>query len=118
MLEITNPADGSRIREIDSDNEKTIKEKYTLARTALPSWVAVPLRSRLEVIDKFKKAVEQKKGELARTLTSETGKPITQSRNELNALAARLDFFLEKTKAALAPEAVLNEPKMREEITH
>ena len=118
MLEITNPADGSRIREIDSDNEKTIKEKYALARAAQPAWAATAFADRLGAMRRFKEAIEQRKDQLARTLTSETGKPITQSRNELNALAGRLDFFLEKTKAALAPEAVLNDPKMQEEITH
>ena len=48
------------------------------------------------------------------------GKPIRQSRNELNALAGRIDFFLEHSEAALAPESVLEAPedKLAERITH
>ncbi len=118
MLKIINPADDSLVREIKSDNDETIRAKYSAARAAQPIWAALALAERLGTIRRFKELVEKRKDELARTLTLETGKPITQSRNELNALAGRLDFFLEKTKAALAPETVLNEPKMREEITH
>ncbi len=118
MLKIINPADDSLVREIKSDNDETIRAKYSAARAAQPIWAALALAERLGTIRRFKELVEKRKDELARTLTLETGKPITQSRNELSALAGRLDFFLEKTKAALAPETVHNEPKMREEITH
>jgi len=46
------------------------------------------------------------------------GKPIRQSRGELDAVAGRIDFFLNNTKSALAPETVLTDPEMRERITH
>ncbi len=39
---------------------------------------------------------------LAATLTRETGKPISQSRNELNGLLGRIDFFLEQVEPAMA----------------
>ena len=42
-----------------------------------------------------------------RTLTSEVGKPIRQSRNELNGLLGRLDFFLEEAPRTLRNETVL-----------
>jgi acyl-CoA reductase-like NAD-dependent aldehyde dehydrogenase len=36
-------------------------------------------------------------------MTRETGKPIKMSRNELNGLLPRIDFFLAETGAATAP---------------
>ena len=118
MLKIINPADDSLVREVESDDGESIVAKYSAARAAQPAWAALALAERLGALRRFKASVEKRKDELARTLTLETGKPIAQSRNELNALAGRLDYFLEKTKAAIAPEAVLNDPKMKEEITH
>jgi acyl-CoA reductase-like NAD-dependent aldehyde dehydrogenase len=55
---------------------------------------------------------------LAAILTSEVGKPIAQSRNELKGLLGRIDFFLEQTEAALAPREVHAEPGLREAISH
>jgi acyl-CoA reductase-like NAD-dependent aldehyde dehydrogenase len=117
-VKIFNPADGTLIKELAEDDARSVASKYARARAAQPSWAAVPLGNRLGAIEKFKKRVEQEKNQLARTLTAETGKPITQSRNELNALAGRIDFFLQNMKAALDPETVLAEPQMREQITH
>ena len=46
---------------------------------------------------------------LARTLTAEVGKPITQARNELKAMAGRLEFFLNETANVLKEDVVLRE---------
>jgi acyl-CoA reductase-like NAD-dependent aldehyde dehydrogenase len=120
MLRITNPADGSVIRELAENDAQAVAAKYARARAAQPAWAALALDERLGAIRRFRNLVEERKTELARTLTSETGKPIAQSRNELNALAGRIDFFLDKAQAALAPESVLEDApgKLAERITH
>ena len=117
-MKILNPSDGSLIRELAQDDARAVAAKYARARAAQPGWAAVALGDRLAAIEKFKEQTEKRKSELARTLTHETGKPIAQSRNELNALAGRIDFFLQNTKRALDPEAVFADPQMREQITH
>ena len=120
MLRISNPADSTLIRELTEDDAQAVAAKYARAHAAQPAWAAIALGERLCVIRRFKNLVEERKADLARTLTRETGKPITQSRNELNALGARLDFFLENTEAALAPETVHEDApgKLTERITH
>src|SRR5207302_9056815 len=56
---------------------------------------------------------------LARVLTTEAGKPISQSRNELKGLLPRLDFFLEETARTLRPERVSAKTgPMEERISH
>jgi acyl-CoA reductase-like NAD-dependent aldehyde dehydrogenase len=117
-VQILNPADGSLIRDLPEDGAQAVAAKYARARTAQPGWASVSLDERLGAIEKFKGQIEKRKSELARTLTLETGKPIAQARNELNALAGRIDFFLANAKSALAPETVLAEPQLREQITH
>jgi acyl-CoA reductase-like NAD-dependent aldehyde dehydrogenase len=119
-MKILNPADGSLIRDLAEDDARAIAAKYARALAAQPAWAAVPLGERLGSIRKFKEQIEKRKHELARTLTSEMGKPIAQARNELNALAGRIDFFLDKAQAALAPETVLEDApgKLAERITH
>ncbi len=57
---------------------------------------------------------------LARTLTHEVGKPIRQSRNELNGLLGRIDFFLAESARTLRDEKVFANAgqKLEERITH
>ncbi len=117
-VNISNPADGSLIRELAEDDAQAVGAKYAGARKAQPAWAARPLEQRLAAILRFKQLVEERKAGLAATLTRETGKPIAQSRNKLTALSGRIDFFLDNTKSALGAETVLAEQKLQEQITH
>jgi acyl-CoA reductase-like NAD-dependent aldehyde dehydrogenase len=119
-VRILNPADGSLVRVLQEDDARAIGQKFVRAREAQQPWAARPLAERLSILRRFRQEVAQRTDDLAKTLTRETGKPIRQSRNELSALAERLDFFSEKTGAALAPETVLQDDKgkMAERITH
>ena len=115
-MRITNPADGSLIREVRE--ESTVEERYRRAHAAQPAWAAVPLKEKLATIERFKSLAAAKTDELAKTLTREMGKPLRQSKNELNALGPRIDFFLEHAESALAPEEVYADKDLKEKITH
>jgi acyl-CoA reductase-like NAD-dependent aldehyde dehydrogenase len=117
-VKVLNPADGTLLREIAEDDAKSVAGKFARARAAQPAWAAVPLADRLGTIEKFKGLVEKRKDDLAQILSRETGKPVSQSRNELNALSGRIDFFLNGVKSALEAETVLDDKGMREQITH
>jgi acyl-CoA reductase-like NAD-dependent aldehyde dehydrogenase len=117
-MNIINPATGGVVREVDADSPKDVKRKYAGARAAQPRWAALPLRKRLAAIAGFRERVVAERETLARTLTEEVGKPIRQSRNELNGLLGRLDFFLEASPKALREEKVYDEQTIEERITH
>jgi acyl-CoA reductase-like NAD-dependent aldehyde dehydrogenase len=119
-MKIMNPATGGVIAEVAADSLKTVRAKYELARAAQPGWAAVPIRKRLAVLAKFRELLIARQDLLARTLTAEVGKPIRQSRNELNGLTARIDFFLAETERALRDERVFTDAKgeLEERIAH
>jgi acyl-CoA reductase-like NAD-dependent aldehyde dehydrogenase len=117
-LTIHNPATGQQIDERPADDAASVASKAAAARAAQPAWAATPLRERLAAIERFRAAIVAQLETLAATLTQEVGKPITQSRNELNGLLPRLDFFLAQTEAAIADEAVFDDSGMRERIGH
>jgi len=106
-MKIFNPATGAELADVTADNAKAVAAKYKRARAAQPAWARRPLRHRLAVITKFRALVVDRIEELARTLTQEVGKPIRQSRNELNGLVARIDFFLAETSRTLRDRKVL-----------
>jgi len=117
-LTIRNPATGAVIDECAADDAASVAAKAAAARAAQPAWAAAPLRERLAAIQRFRAALVAELDTLATTLTREVGKPIAQSRNELNGLLPRIDFFLAQTESAIADEQVFDDGGMRERITH
>ena len=119
-MKITNPATGAVIAEVAVNDASVVRAKYNAARAGQGRWAAVPIRKRLDTIAKFRERIVALHETLARTLTSEVGKPIRQSRNELNGLLGRLDFFLAESLRALREEKVYADPKQKldERISH
>jgi acyl-CoA reductase-like NAD-dependent aldehyde dehydrogenase len=117
-LSVTNPATGALIAEVASDDASTVALKATQARAAQPRWRLVPLVERKACIERFRGLVVRDLESLARTLTQDTGKPISQARNELNGLLGRIDFFLGAVADTTSTQTVFNEGGMCEQIEH
>jgi acyl-CoA reductase-like NAD-dependent aldehyde dehydrogenase len=105
-VRITNPATEEVIREVHEDDARSIARKFECARAAQGGWARTPLGERLDVVRRFGQLLSSRLDDLAALLTSEMGKPITQSRNELTAMQQRIAFFLENTECAIADEPV------------
>lgn len=118
QLSIYNPATAALITQVPADDAGSVAAKTAQARAAQPGWLAVPLAQRKECIVRFRAAVVAQLESLAAIMTSETGKPIKMSRNELNGLLGRIDFFLKEVDAQLVTETVFAEGGMTEQIQH
>lgn len=101
-LAIHNPASGAILTRVSADDAASVAAKAAAARAAQPGWQAVPLAERKACISRFGAAIVAELDDLAATMTGETGKPIKMSRNELNGLLGRIDFFLQAVDRALA----------------
>src|SRR6185503_18222893 len=117
MLQILSPATGAVIAELPQDTHESVLARYQAARAAQPAWAHTTLEHRLDCVRRFRSSLVQDIDKLAAVLTSEVGKPIKQSRSEINGLLGRIDFFLGATAATLAPRRVFDEGGMREEIS-
>jgi acyl-CoA reductase-like NAD-dependent aldehyde dehydrogenase len=117
-LAIHNPANGEKIASIAVDDAVSVAAKAARARAAQPDWAATPLQERKDCIARFGQGVVRDLEKLAVTMTRETGKPIRMSRNELNGLLGRLDFFIGMVEPVTATETVYDEGGMKERIEH
>lgn len=106
-MRIVNPATEELLREVDTDTAQTIGEKLERARRAQHDWSQQSFAERARVIRRFREISIERHDALARTLSLEVGKPITQSRRELDGLLGRIDFFLEHTENELLPQRML-----------
>ena len=117
LLSIHNPATGAKITEVAADTPASVAAKAAAARAAQPRWAATPMAERLAAIGRFRAGLAAEIDTLAATLTQEVGKPISQSRNELNGLLPRIDFFVEHAESAVRDEHVYDDAGMHEQIT-
>jgi acyl-CoA reductase-like NAD-dependent aldehyde dehydrogenase len=118
-MKIVNPATGAALIDVAPDNPAAVRRKCETARAGQAKWARVPIAKRLAAIRRFRERIVALHETLARTLTQEVGKPIRQSRNELNGLLARIDFFLAESSRSLREQRVYAEPgKLEERISH
>ena len=117
-LAIHNPATGELITELPADDVLSVAAKASRARAAQPAWAALPLADRKACIERFRTGIVEELEPLAAIMTRETGKPISMSRNELNGLLPRIDFFLAQTQASTATQTVFSEGSMTEQLEH
>ena len=114
MLKIHNPATGALLAELPEASPELVAARAGAARAAQPAWAAKPLRERMEVLQRFRVAVAAEVESLAATLTAEVGKPIRQSRNEINGLLPRIDFFLAQAEGAIGAQQLHDDGSTRE----
>jgi len=118
LLPVYNPATGQLIAELPQDDSASVTAKSGRARAAQAAWAKVLLDERKACITRFSSGITAELDALAAIMTRETGKPISMSRNELNGLLTRIDFFLAEVDASTATQTVFNDGVMTEQIEH
>ncbi len=114
MIRIHNPATGALIAEVPQATPELVAGRAAAARAAQPAWAATPLRERMEILQRFRVAVAAEVEALAAALTAEVGKPIRQSRSEVNGLLPRIDFFIAQAEATIGEQELHDEGGTRE----
>jgi acyl-CoA reductase-like NAD-dependent aldehyde dehydrogenase len=117
-MKIVNPATEEVIAELEEDTRESIVEKLEQLRSAQPGWSDVPLATRIEVIKKFGALLKEHIEELSNILTSEVGKPLQQSRNEVNGAISRIQWLTDFATPYLSDEIMSQSPGMVEKITY
>ncbi len=117
-MHIINPATEEIITSLTEDNSSTLQAKFGTLKKAQPLWANKTLGERISVITEFSSLLEAEIEELASVLTSEVGKPLQQSRNEINGARARIKWMLGNAEKYLADEVMLDEPGLKEVIKY
>lgn len=80
---VFNPATGLKTGEVDFADVSTIDEAITSAHNAFPEWRDTSLTKRAQIVFKFRELLNEKKEELAKIITSEHGKVISDALGEV-----------------------------------
>ena len=117
-MEIINPATGEVIDEIAVDSSESLRQKFQALVQAQPLWNKVLLKERIEILKIFNTLLQENSERLAGVLTSEVGKPLQQSRNEINAARARISWLTDHATRYLSDETMLLEEGLEEKICY
>jgi acyl-CoA reductase-like NAD-dependent aldehyde dehydrogenase len=117
-MQIINPATEEIIREIPADNTETLAAKYHLLKNAQGGWSALGLSARVKILQKFSECMAEQIESLSSILTSEVGKPIQQSRNEINGARIRIKWLTENAGKYLADEQMTKDGDLEEKISY
>lgn len=117
-LLIINPATEETISALNEDTKKSLEEKFGQLKTAQIAWSKVALSQRVEILKKFAALLEENIEHLAITLTAEVGKPLQQSRNEINGARTRINWLTDNAEKYLSDEIMSSGKGMEEKISY
>lgn len=117
-MQIINPATEEIIREIEVDTKESVEKKFQLLQAAQPVWQKTPHTNRVEILKEFSSLLKKNIESLGLILTNEVGKPLQQSRNEINGAVSRINWLIENAEKYLADEIMTLEEGLEEKISY
>lgn len=105
MIESVNPATGERIDSYETPDEAAVERALTDAWSAFEAWRDRPLREREALLSDAADVLRADGDRFARVMTEEMGKPIEQSRGEVEKCAWVCDHYAEHAGSYLADDA-------------
>jgi succinate-semialdehyde dehydrogenase/glutarate-semialdehyde dehydrogenase len=98
LLKVKNPATGELIQEIPINTETEVKEALKNGHESFKTWRKVNAHERSRLLHKWSNLVQEHKEEIAKLMTLENGKPLAESRGEVNYATSYIDWYAEEAK--------------------
>lgn len=101
-----NPYNGQIVGQYTSITEQVLEEKLNKSKIAHESWKKVPLVERCSLLKKAGSVLRDNVEEYAQMISLEMGKPLSESRGEVNKCAWVCDYYADNASAFLADETI------------
>lgn len=102
-----NPATGEMLREFQCAGEDEVRAAVARARTAQGAWNESGVRRRIAVLREFQRRLHQRKSEIAKAITRESGKPRAEALvTEVLVVLDAARFLIENAHRLLRDELV------------
>jgi succinate-semialdehyde dehydrogenase/glutarate-semialdehyde dehydrogenase len=98
VFEVTNPATGAVLARVPDMLEGETRRAIEAAAAAWPAWAAKTAKERAVVLRKWYDLIMANQEDLAVIMTSEQGKPLSESRGEVAYGASFIEWFAEEGK--------------------
>ena len=102
----SNPYNGEEVGVYTALTKEALVEKLNKSQIAFNAWRKVPLSERCSLLKKAGQVLRDNIEEYAQMITLEMGKPIKESRSEVNKCAWVCDYYAENAETFLANEII------------
>ena len=110
---VDNPATGEIIGRIPKLSGSETRQAIVAANRAFPTWSKKPAKERAGVLRRWFDLMMANQEDLARLMTLEQGKPLTESRGEVAYAASFLEWFGEEAKRIYGDTIPQHQPDKR-----
>lgn len=99
-IEVKNPATGALLGKVPRLSAADVTKAIEAAHKAFPAWRDKLPKERASIMRAWATLIAANMDDLARLLTTEQGKPLAESRAELNSCIGYLEWFAEEARRA------------------
>ena len=113
VLEVYNPATGELLGTVPSMGVVETRHAIEAAQLALPKWRAKTAKERAVILRRWFELIMENQEDLARIMTLEQGKPLTESSGEIAYAASFVEWFSEEAKRVYGDTIPGHQPDKR-----
>ena len=113
VIEVDNPATGEVIGTVPRLGRSETNRAIDAASRAFPAWRRKTARERAAIMRRWFELMLASQDDLARLMTTEQGKPLTESKGEVAYAASFLEWFGEEAKRAYGDTIPQQQPDKR-----
>ncbi|PZP48066.1 MAG: succinate-semialdehyde dehydrogenase (NADP(+)) [Pseudopedobacter saltans] len=97
-IDVKNPADNSIVGKVNNNTAVLVKKAIDAAHNAMPKWKSLSAKERSSILYKWYSLIQEHKEDIAYIMTLESGKPIGESRGEVDYGSSFIQWFSEEAK--------------------
>ncbi len=112
-IEVTNPFNGEVIGRVPSLTQQDVEDAVAFSHHAQISWAAKTPQERATLLQKWADLIDANREDLAIIMTTEQGKPLTESRGEIGYANSFIRWFAEEGKRVYGDVIPATNTKLR-----
>ncbi|HEX4376186.1 MAG TPA: NAD-dependent succinate-semialdehyde dehydrogenase [Steroidobacteraceae bacterium] len=98
VRQVRNPANGEIVSTVPDGGTAEARRAIEAARDAFPAWRARTAEERARILRRWFDLMIEHQDDLARIMTSEQGKPLSEAKGEITYAASFIEWFSEETR--------------------
>ncbi|WP_374659661.1 NAD-dependent succinate-semialdehyde dehydrogenase [Inhella sp.] len=110
---VYNPADGVQLAQVASHGSDSARLAVEAAQRALPGWTARSALERARLLTRWAQLLRSHADDLARLMTAEQGKPLSEARGEVMYGASFLEWYAEEGRRVAGETIPSPDPSKR-----
>ena len=118
QIDVESPVTEQAVGSIPAASEADVDAALGFAQRAMPVWAATPAWERAAILRKTADLMRVRTDDIARIMSTETGKPLAEARAEVGASADQFEWYSEEAKRIYGQTIPGRNPNERLSVTY